>query len=337
MKVVIGNRISEVRAVWSESGRVRMIDQRVLPQRFVILDFIDFREVVDAIANMTVRGAHSIGAAAAYGMALASNRGVGIEEAATALKGARPTANDLFYAVDHMVKSLNSGSDPFTAADNYAEAIVERCREIGKNGSPLIEDGSKIMTHCNAGALASVDVGTALAPVRAAWEDGRQFFVYVSETRPRLQGMRLTAWELLNEGIPHAIIPDGASGHYMKRGVDLIMTGADRIAPNGDFANKIGTYEKAVIARELDIPFYVAAPVSTFDFAIETGDDIPIEHREEAEVTTIEGVRIAPLGSQAFNPAFDVTPGEMVTGFITEIGILKAGDIHRMKGEGDAI
>ena len=337
MKVVIGDGVSELRAVWLETGKVRMIDQRVLPQRLVILDFSDFRQIVDAIANMTVRGAPSIGAAAAYGMALASKQGVGVEEAATTLKGVRPTANDLFYAVDHMVASLNSGLDPFTAASDYADGIVERCRQIGNHGSPLIKDGSKIMTHCNAGALASVDVGTALAPIRTAWEEGRQFFVYVSETRPRMQGMRLTAWELLNEGIPHAIIPDGASGHYMKGGVDLIITGADRIAPNGDFANKIGTYEKAVIARELGIPLYVAAPVSTFDFAIESGEDIPIEHRGEEEVTTIEGIRIAPLGSQAFNPAFDVTPGEMVTGFITEIGILKAEDIHRMRGEGDAI
>lgn len=337
MKIAIGDGVSELRAVWFENGKVRMIDQRVLPQRFVILDFSDFRQVVDAIANMTVRGASSIGAAAAYGMALASNRGVDVEAAAITLKGARPTANDLFYAVDHMVRSINSGSDPFTAASKYAESIVERCRQIGRHGSALIEDGHKIMTHCNAGALASVDVGTALAPIRAAWKEGRQFFVYVSETRPRMQGMRLTAWELLNEGIPHAIISDGASGHYMKQGVDLIITGADRIAPNGDFANKIGTYEKGVIARELDIPFYVAAPVSTFDFAIDTGEDIPIEHRGEEEVTTIEGVRIAPMGSQAFNPAFDVTPGEMVTGFITEIGILKVEDIHRMRGEGDAI
>ncbi|MDR0198304.1 MAG: s-methyl-5-thioribose-1-phosphate isomerase, partial [Methanomassiliicoccaceae archaeon] len=201
----------------------------------------------------------------------------------------------------------------------------------GEYGASLINDGDIIMTHCNAGALATVDVGTALAPIRKAWADGKKIFVYASETRPRLQGMQLTAWELSQEGIPHAIIPDGASGHFMKQGVNMVITGADRIVANGDLANKIGTYEKAVIAKELRIPFYVAAPVSTFDLSTAHGGGIEIEERSEDEVTMIAGVRIAPDGSKALNPSFDVTPAEYVTGFITENGILKPSEIHRMR------
>lgn len=333
MKVSIGQDIRDMRAVWMENGIVRMMDQRILPQRFSTVDLRDHLQVAESIRNMTVRGAPSIGAAAAYGMALASLNGVDLASAATELKAARPTANDLFYAVDKMLEEISEGKDPVIAAEAYSNDIVERCRSIGEHGHVLIEEGSKVMTHCNAGALATVDVGTALAPMRRAWENGTEFFVYVSETRPRMQGMRLTAWELLNEGIPHAIIPDGAYGHFMRQGVDMVITGADRVAPNGDFANKIGTFEKAVLAKEMDIPFYVAAPVSTFDFGIERGEDIPIEHRGPEEVTVIEGSRVAPVGSQAFNPAFDVTPGTMVTGFITEIGILTPGEIDRMRGE----
>jgi len=337
MKVTIGSGENDLRAVWFEDDRVRLIDQRVIPQRLAIVDLTDHEQVAGSIRNMTVRGAPSIGATAAYGVALASMNGADLDEAASILKEARPTANDLVHAVDFMVSAIRSGEDPIAAAERYADDIVKRCRMIGEHGSPLIKEGSRVMTHCNAGALAAVDVGTALAPIRKAWEEGRQMFIYVSETRPRMQGMRLTAWELLNEGIPHAIIPDGASGHFMRADVDLVITGADRIAPNGDFANKIGTYEKAVLAKELDVPFYVAAPFSTFDFTIEDGKEIPIEHRGEEEVTVIEGSRIAPIGSQAFNPAFDITPGTMVTGFITEIGILKAGDIHRIRGEHDGL
>lgn len=337
MKVAIGDRENDIKAVWFENGRVRMIDQRILPQRFMIIDFEDHRKVAEAISNMTVRGAPSIGATAAYGMALAAIHGQDMAEAEAILKGSRPTANDLFYAVDYMLNSIQSGLDALEAAEKYADDIVDRCRLIGEHGSSLIEDGARIMTHCNAGALAAVDIGTALAPIKDAWSKGKQLFVYVSETRPRLQGMRLTAWELLNEGIPHAIIPDGASGHYMKQGVDLVITGADRITSNGDVANKIGTYEKAVIAKELKIPFYVAAPFSTFDFSISNGQDIPIEHRSEEEVTMIDGSRIAPLGSPAFNPAFDVTPAGLVTAFITETGVLKVEDIHKIRSENDVL
>lgn len=331
MKATIDGRECEIRAVWFEDGRVRMIDQRQLPARIVIVDFDDHLDIAEAIRNMTTRGAPSIGATAAYGMCMAALNGCDLDEAASDLKAARPTANDLFYAVDHMVEALGDGADPVEAADGYAQMMVDKCTLIGEYGAELISDGMRIMTHCNAGALATVDVGTALAPMRKAWAQGKRFFVYASETRPRLQGMQLTAWELNQEGIDHAIIPDGASAYYMSQGVDMIITGADRIAENGDFANKIGTFDKAIVAKHLGIPFYVAAPVSTFDFGTRTGKDIVIEQRSEEEVTMVGDTRIAPVGSKALNPAFDVTPAELVTGFITEMGILRPDEIHRVR------
>ena len=332
MRVVLEGGSKEYRAVWFDTDRVKMIDQRVLPHRFEIVEFRRCADVAAAIKNMIIRGAPSIGAAAAYGMALASLEKMDLNKAARKLKATRPTANDLFYAVDYMLRSIGSGCDPIDAGEKYADDIVQRCSSIGEHGAALIGREDRVMTHCNAGALASVDVGTALAPIRMAWYAGKSIFVYVSETRPRLQGMRLTAWELANEGIPHSIIADGASGHFMKHDVDIIIVGADRIAGNGDFANKIGTYEKAVLAKELGIPFYATAPVSTFDFSITSGQQIPIENRDEREVTEIEGMRIAPRQSKALNPAFDVTPGRYVKGFITEAGVLSPKDIHRIRG-----
>ena len=330
MKVRTESGVSDLRAVWFDNGKVMMIDQRELPHKVVITGFDDYRKVAEAIRNMTTRGAPSIGAAAAYGMCLASLSGIDLDLASKEIKAARPTANDLFFAVDHMCSLLMKGSDPIEAADGYADMIVSKCTKIGEHGSKLIRDGMKIMTHCNAGALATVDVGTALAPIRKAWADGKRFFVYASETRPRLQGMQLTAWELGQEGIDHAIIPDGASAYYMEKGVDLIITGADRITSNGDFANKIGTYDKAITAKHFGIPFYVAAPISTFDFNTKTGRDIEIEQRSEKEVTEVYGMSIAPAGSPALNPAFDVTPAELVTGFITEKGMFCPKDIRKV-------
>ena len=330
MKIRIGNKIEEMRAVWFDKRKVMMIDQRELPHKLKIVGFKRYEEVAEAIRNMTIRGAPSIGAAAAYGMCLAALSGAGLDHASDVIKAARPTANDLFFAVDHMYSRLKSGSDPVKAADDYADMIVNKCAKIGEYGSELIKDGMKIMTHCNAGALATVDVGTALAPMRRAWSEGKRFSVYASETRPRLQGMQLTAWELGQEGIEHSIIPDGASAYYMEKGVDLIITGADRITANGDFANKIGTFDKAIAAKHFGIPFYVAAPVSTFDFNTKTGKDIVIEQRSEKEVTEIYGTRIAPTGSPALNPAFDVTPAELVAGFITEKGIFCPKDIRKV-------
>jgi methylthioribose-1-phosphate isomerase len=334
MRILTGKGPREYRAVWMEGGKVVMIDQRLVPEHFRLVELSKVKEVAEAIKDMTVRGAPAIGVAAAYGMALAAINGDDLAESAYLLKAQRPTAFDLFYAVDHMVGRLEAGDEPVRAADAYAERVIERCRRIGEHGAPLIEEGCRVMTHCNAGALATVDHGTALAPLRAAWRSGRKFFVYVSETRPRLQGMKLTAFELINEGIPHAIIVDGASGHYMRKGVDLVIVGADRVASNGDFANKVGTFEKAVLAKELGIPFYVAAPISTFDFSLRSGEGIVIEDRGEEEVTIVNGRRIAPEGSQALNPSFDITPARYVTGFITEIGILSPGRIGRIREEG---
>lgn len=331
MKAVVDGVRKDIRAVWFEDGKTVMIDQRELPAELVITSFSDHRDVAEAIRNMTTRGAPSIGATAAYGMCLAALNGCDIPAAAAEIKAARPTAYDLFHAVDWMVDRLAGGQDPVEAADEYAQTTVDKCRLIGKYGAELIEDGMKLMTHCNAGALATVDVGTALAPMRVAHDAGKDFFVYVSETRPRLQGMQLTAWELGQEGIDHRIIPDGASAYYMSQGVDFIITGADRIAANGDFANKIGTFDKAIAAKHFGIPFYVAAPVSTFDPAMKDGKGIVIEQRSQDEVNVVAGHRIAPEGSQALNPAFDVTPAELVTGFITEKGILRPDEIGVMR------
>ena len=332
MKARTENGTEEIRAVWFENGKVVMIDQRCLPEKIVLVSFDRYEDVAEAIRNMTTRGAPSIGATAAYAMCLAALNKCDLAKAAKDIKAARPTANDLFYAVDRMAEDLAAGKDPVEAADAYAQSMVDKCIAIGEYGAPLIRDGFKVMTHCNAGALATVDVGTALAPIRKAWADGKRFFVYASETRPRLQGMQLTAWELNQEGIDHTIIPDGASGHFIRKGVDMIIVGADRIAANGDFANKIGTFEKAVLAKEFGVPFYVAAPISTFDFNTKTGEDIVIENRSEEEVTMIRGIRIAPEGSPALNPAFDMTPARYVTGFITEKGILRPDEISRVKG-----
>lgn len=315
----------EMRALWMSGGIVKAIDQRLLPRKLKIVSIQTYKEMAEAISNMTVRGAPTIGAAAAYGMALAWYNDESLDKAAKTLKATRPTAHDLFYAVDMMLSKREG--DLVKAADAYADSIVEMCYRIGKNGSRLIKDGHRILTHCNAGALATVDFGTALAPIRVAHRAGKELFVYVDETRPRLQGAKLTAWELVNEGIDHAVISDNAAGHYMKDDVDIVIVGADRIARNGDFANKIGTYTKAVLAKENRVPFYVAAPISTFDTKMRSGDQISIEERSEDEVLFVDGCRIAPDKSKALNPAFDVTPSRYVTGFITERGLFKPGHL----------
>jgi S-methyl-5-thioribose-1-phosphate isomerase len=285
--------------------------------------------MADAISDMTVRGAPTIGAAGAYGMALAWLRKENLTRASMMLVRTRPTAHDLFYAVDLMLGKCDE--DLVKAAEEYADSIVSECKRIGEHGAKLIRSGDRILTHCNAGALATVDFGTALAPIRVAKRQGKRVFVYVDETRPRLQGAKLTAWELLNEGIEHAIIPDNAAGHFMKDSVDMVLVGADRIARNGDFANKIGTYTKAVLAKENWVPFYVAAPVSTFDLSIRTGKEIPIEERSEDEVLCVGDCRVAPKGSRALNPCFDVTPSRYVKGFITEKGILRPGEFSELR------
>ena len=313
----------DLRTVWFEDGLVRLIDQRYLPFTLRVYDAKDPEEVAVAIEDMVVRGAPAIGAAAAYALALAHDQGKDLKEVAARLRKTRPTGQDLFHATACVLEAAAAGEDPRVVAERYAQDNVDRCRRIGKHGAKLIRNGSRILTHCNAGALATVDYGTAMAPLRAAKERGRTFFVYVSETRPRLQGSRLTAWELVQEGIEHAVIPDGATGYFVSRGeVDLILVGADRIAANGDTANKIGTYPKAVVAREHKVPFYVAAPTSTIDWSLPSGSSIPIEERSPQEVLHFEGRPIAPQESPARNPAFDVTPAKFITGFITERGIV---------------
>lgn len=324
-----------MRAVWmDESGTIWLIDQRKLPGALELVRATRLDEVVDAIKDMAVRGAPAIGATAALGVAQAARQGRPLDEVARTLKAARPTANDLAFAVDHTVGEIRAGKEPQACAQAYVESIVARCRRIGEWGAPLIKEGAKVLTHCNAGALATVDFGTALAPMRVAHDAGRDFFVWVDETRPRLQGSKLTAWELFNEGIRHAVIADNAAGYYFQRGeVDLVITGADRIVANGDFANKIGTYEKALLAKEHGVPFYVAAPISTFDLQKKSGSEIPIEERGQEEVMQVGGERLAPAGSTARNPAFDVTPARFVRGYVTEAGILRPREFAKIARE----
>jgi translation initiation factor eIF-2B subunit alpha/methylthioribose-1-phosphate isomerase len=328
MKVRHDGRDMDIRALWMENGKLRLIEQRILPHKFEIVEASTVEEVAVFIEDMTVRGAPSIGAAGAYGMAIAQLTGMNLQEAAARLKRTRPTAFDLFYAVDRMLESASQGRDLASASQAYVDEIAEKCRLIGEHGNSLIKDGFRILTHCNAGALATIDYGTALSPIRAAHRSGKRIHVFADETRPRLQGAALTSWELVQEGIPHDIIPDNAAGHFMQRGeIDIVIVGADRICANGDFANKIGTYEKAVLAKENGIPFYTAAPVSTFDFSLKSGMDIPIEERNQDEVRIVNGKLICHEKATARNPAFDMTPARYVTGIITEAGIFKPGEL----------
>lgn len=338
---------SHYRTVWMESGKVKMINQLLIPHSFEIREFSDYRQVAGAIKDMTVRGAGAIGAAAGFGVALAALNAPNenffgyMEEASKVIENTRPTAQNLFYAAERVMNAVKNAGSPDKArkaaleeAQKIADEDAESCRKIGEYGEPLIKNGARILTHCNAGWLAFVDWGSALSPVYAAVRNGKNVFVFADETRPRCQGAKLTAWELGQEEIPHAVIADNAAGHYMKAGeVDLVIVGSDRIAANGDIANKIGTYEKAVLAKENKIPFYVAAPTSTIDFRCPSGGSIPIEERSEDEVLMVSGrdesgrissVRIANEKSHAKNPAFDVTPAKYITGIITEKGIVKA-------------
>lgn len=328
MRVVVDGEVRDIKTVWMDDDSVWLIEQNRLPHEIEFLQAKSLEEVAEAIRSMVVRGAPAIGATAAYGIALAALKDMDIEEAASRLRSTRPTAHDLFFAIDHMLGELRKGVPPVKAAEDYASQISDMCKRIGENGNDLISSGNSILTHCNAGALATVDHGTALAPMREAHKSGKRIFVYVDETRPRLQGAKLTSWELINEGIDHAIIADNAAGRLMQSGeVDLVIVGADRVAANGDVANKIGTYEKALIAKDNGVRFYVAAPTSTIDFSLSSGTDITIEERSEYEVLTIDGTNIAPEGARARNPAFDITPAELITGIITERGVHKPQEI----------
>ncbi len=327
MKVNINGESKAILAVWFEDNQVKLIDQRKIPETIEIYSAKNSDDIYYAIKNMVVRGAPAIGVTAAYGLAMASKNKEDMDKAVKTISSSRPTAYDLFKAIDFMKENKFTES----AARRYALEITERSRKIGEYGNTLIQANDHILTHCNAGALAVVDWGTALAPMRIAHDEGKKIFVYVDETRPRLQGAKLTAWELQQEGIDYSIIADNAAGHFMKnKDIDLAIVGADRIAANGDFANKIGTYEKAVLAKVNNIPFYVAAPGSTFDFSLKTGDGIPIEERGEDEVLMVNNSRVGPAEGHAKNPAFDVTPNEYVTAFITEYGIFKPGELKKL-------
>ncbi len=327
MKVNIDGETKTILAVWYEDNEVKLIDQRKIPERIEIFTAKNSDDIYNAIKSMVVRGAPAIGVTAAYGLAMANKNKENMEKAVKIISSSRPTAYDLFKAINYMKDNKFSE----TAAKRYAMEITERSKKIGEYGNELINNGDKILTHCNAGALAVVDWGTALAPMRIAHAGGKKIFVFVDETRPRLQGAKLTAWELQQEGIDYSIIADNAAGYFMKKkDINIAIVGADRIASNGDFANKIGTYEKAVLAKINNIPFYVAAPGSTFDFSLKSGDEIPIEERDENEVLIVNGKNLGPKEGHARNPAFDVTPNEYVTAFITEYGIFKPGELKKL-------
>ncbi len=324
-------------------GCVRLIDQTLLPNEHVLIDCKDVPTVWEAIKVLRVRGAPAIGVTAGYGFVLgaqiAANSGASLREVRQAAKAAadslatsRPTAVNLFWALDRMTRFADSlgemAPDAFVAellaeAERIAEEDRRMCRAIGRHGAPLIAPGDGVLTHCNAGGLATADYGTALAVIFSALEAGTPLHVFADETRPLLQGARLTAWELKERGVPVTLICDNMAAQVMKEGkVQLVVVGADRIAANGDAANKIGTYGVAVLAHAHGIPFYVAAPSSTFDLSLADGSTIPIEQRDPAEITRGFGKATAPEGILVYNPAFDVTPAGLITGIVTEKGVI---------------
>jgi methylthioribose-1-phosphate isomerase len=304
---------------WND-GIVRLIDQRRLPAELAFLECRTIDELCEAIRTLAVRGAPALGAAGAMGVALAAARGEPLEDAARRLKATRPTAVNLAWGVDRAL----AADDPVTEAIEIAADDVQRNRRLGAHGAELIPEEGRVLTHCNTGSLACVGYGTALGVIRAAHETGRRPSVWVDETRPVLQGSRLTAWELQQLGIPCTLVADSMAATLMASGeVDAVIVGADRIAANGDVANKIGTYGLAVLARHHGIPFYVAAPVSTFDPETPDGGAIQVERRGGDEVAVVGGQRLAPAGVAVDNRAFDVTPAELVTAYVTEEGVTR--------------
>jgi methylthioribose-1-phosphate isomerase len=318
---------------WTDAGVV-MIDQTRLPRETSYITCTNYREVADAIRTMVIRGAPAIGVAAAMGFALGVLQGHDVEVVAAELAGTRPTAVNLFWAIDRMER-LHASLAGRPAEEIQAKIVAEAQqvklediainRAMGKHGAALVPDGKTVLTHCNAGALATAGYGTALGVIRAAVEAGKKIDVFADETRPFLQGARLTAWELQQDGIATTLITDNMAGHFLRSGrIGCVIVGADRIAANGDVANKVGTYSVAVLAKENGVPFYVAAPVSTLDLSLSSGDGIPIEQRAAKEVTEVFGVQVAPDGIAVENPAFDVTPARYVTAIITERGVATA-------------
>ncbi|HZQ54810.1 MAG TPA: S-methyl-5-thioribose-1-phosphate isomerase [Bryobacteraceae bacterium] len=322
---------------WTPEGVV-MIDQTRLPRETVFVTCRTYREVADAIRNMIIRGAPAIGVAAAMGVALGALQSQDLERdmpvICETLAKTRPTAVNLFWAIDRMKRLY--AEIRHLGISEIRERLVAEAQQIraediaineaiGRNGAPLVPDGKTVLTHCNAGALATAGFGTALGVIRAAVQIGKKIDVFADETRPFLQGARLTAWELQRDGIQTTLITDNMAGHFLKSGrIGCVVVGADRIAANGDVANKVGTYTVAVLAKENNVPFYVAAPVSTLDLTLESGDQIPIEERAAKEVTHVQGVQVAPEGIAVANPAFDVTPNRYVSAIITERGVARA-------------
>jgi methylthioribose-1-phosphate isomerase len=341
--------MSSFKTIEWKDDRVLMIDQRKLPSEEVYFECLTFEEVAWAIKNMVIRGAPAIGVASAMGIAIGAIKSkrkdkleflAELKEISTIISKTRPTAVNLFWAVRRMMdlveENKNSDIDSIKAglvdeAKKIYEEDIEICRRIGRVGNQLVNDGAVVLTHCNAGALATAGYGTALGVVRAAVEDGKSIRVIATETRPFLQGARLTAWELDKDGIPVTLITDSMAGYVMSKGmVDAVIVGADRIASNGDVANKIGTYSLSVLAKLHKIPFYVAAPISTIDYNCSSGGLIPIEERDIKEVTHILGHKIAP-DVRVLNPAFDITPNENINSIITETGIVRAPFIKSLR------
>ncbi|MDA1331601.1 MAG: S-methyl-5-thioribose-1-phosphate isomerase [Proteobacteria bacterium] len=339
-----------VEALRWRNSQLEMIDQRCLPAVIQYLSYSDAQSVADAIRQMVVRGAPAIGVAAAYGVALEAQKSMSfnrdsfdkhLADALDVLSASRPTAINLFWALDRMRDRLLDAAkkEPVAIAQvllQEAHAIYNEDIDINKTmgtfGASIIDDGTRVLTHCNAGALATAGHGTALGVIRSAVMAGKKITVFADETRPFMQGARLTAWELTEDGIDTTLITDNMAGHFMKSGdIDVVIVGTDRVAANGDVANKIGTYMLAVLAKEHNIPFYVACPLSTIDLSISSGDDIPIEERSADEVTGYGGVRWAPENIKVRNPAFDVTPARFVTGLITEKGIIYAPNEEKLR------
>jgi len=336
--------IMEHKTLKFEDGVLKLLDQRILPLETKYYEAANYKEVCEAIKKMVVRGAPAIGATGAYGYYLAVKENISadnvtfldeIETAKEELLATRPTAVNLSWGINRMEKVLKDAlakdiheseiaQKLLAEANQIAKEDIETNKKLGQKGNSLIEKDDKILTHCNAGALATVGYGTALGVIRAAHESGKNIKVYMDETRPRLQGASLTAFEMLEEEIPSTLIVDSTAATLMKKQViDKVVVGADRIAKNGDTANKIGTFMLSVLAKEYDIPFYIAAPISTVDFEIESGEEIEIEIRDDKEVTEIRSVRITPEGVDVYNPAFDVTPAENITAIITEQGVIR--------------
>ncbi|MGA8849652.1 MAG: S-methyl-5-thioribose-1-phosphate isomerase [Dehalococcoidia bacterium] len=329
-------------------GKLRILDQSKLPWEQIFADLNNYHDVVLAIKEMKVRGAPAIGVATAYGIALGAsgiktaNRDeflAQLNQVMQAFAASRPTAVNLFKAINRMKKAARGDgvAEIKNSLINEAKRIhqeeVTATKQLSQLGAELIQDGFTVLTHCNAGPLATAGYGTALGVIKAAKEQGKKVSVFVTETRPLLQGARLTTWELMQEGIPVTLITDSMAGYFMhQKKIDCVIVGADRIAANGDVANKIGTYTLAVLAKESEIPFYVAAPTSTIDLSLSSGDKIPIEERSPEEVTHIQGVPIAPEGIRAANPAFDVTPHSYITAIITEKGIIREPYTEGLKG-----